>query len=260
MKRILVFILLFLAAAAAIPAQTQDTNARPLLDNLYMSSGRLPINDLVADLEVFKPMDSKKQTGSSMVLASKDKIIFKRPNKLKIDTLIVDPGAAMDGKQFTIYRDGKQMFMYASVGQYPVKKGRDEPSPTLSLPPNLQVYPQDAENPCTLAGSETVNGVPCKIVKIADSSRSTENMIWIDTKRWVPIKMVLKVPDAKGEKTITKSVSYRDFKQLKDGRWFPFSIEVKENNVTNRLVVYRALSVNVGIQDNIFEPMQKFYK
>lgn len=234
-------------------------DGRRLLDNLYVSQGKLPINDLVADIETYTPID-KADGSSSLSLASKDKLIFKKPNKLKIDSIISDPGGSLDGKQMTIIRDGVNCWLYVSAGQYPVKKKPDEPSSTLDLPPHIQVYPQDADNVVTITGKETIDKTPVTVVKISDKSGSESTTVWIDTKRWVPVKQEKVMTDAKSKGKVTKVVNYKDFRQLKDGRWFPFTFEIQIDGKTNRVVVYKAISVNVGVDDNIFEPMKKFVK
>lgn len=254
-------VILLTVLISTIPSFADNSNqGRRIIDSLYMSSGRLPINDMVADLEVFSPVDQK-GTGTSLALASKDKLIFKKPNKLKLDIIINDPGGSLDGKQMTIIRDGVQCWQYVSAGQYPVKKKPDEPSATLNLPPNIQVYRQDADNTYTVAGKETLDKISATVVKISDKSSGEETKIWVDTKRWVPVKMEKKIPDTKGKgEPQVKTVNYKEFKQLKDGRWFPFALEVQNNGVTERVVVYKAISINVGVEDHLFEPMKKFVK
>lgn len=246
----------------ALSGNACASEGRRIIDSLYSSPGRLPINDLVADLEVFEPL--QKQTGSgesALTLASKDKVIFKKPNKLKLDIIINDPGGALDKRQMTIIRDGTHCWLYVSAGQYPVKKQPDEPSPTLNLPPNIQVYPHQASNQYSVVGKETISKIPTTIVKIVDGATDEVTKIWVDTEKMVPVKMEKTMPDPKGKGDPTvKVVNYREFKQLKDGRWFPFVLEIATDDKTDRVVVYKAISVNVGIEDHIFEPMQQFIK
>jgi len=260
LKKLFFIILLILLLTPAMAGFAQTVNGRRIIDSLYMSPGRLPINDLVADLEVYAPMD-KKGGGTSLILASRDKLIFKKPNRLKLDIIIHDPGGALDRKQMTIIRDGTNCFSYVSAGQYPVKKKPDEPSPTLNLPPNIQVYPQDADNKYSIVGKETINKISTIVVSIEDKASAEVTKIWVDTRKWVPVKLEKKIPHPKGKgKPITKTVNYREYKQLKDGRWFPFVLEIQVNGKTSRVVVYKAISVNVGIEDHLFEPMKKFIK
>jgi len=260
LKSHVIFLILISILITFIPGQVHAQDGRRIIDSLYMSPGRLPINDLVADVEVFSPIE-KQKGATSLSLASKDKIIFKKPNKLKLDIIIHDPGGCLDGKQMTIIRDGVQCWQYVSAGQYPVKKKPDEPSATLNLPPNIQVYSQDANNSYSVMGKEKVGKVNATKVKIDDKGTGESTIIWVDTKKWVPVKMEKKIPDPKGKgDPITKVVNYREFKQLKDGRWFPFVLEVKINGKIDRVVVYKALSINVGVEDHLFEPMKKFVK
>ncbi|MFP4498489.1 MAG: outer membrane lipoprotein-sorting protein, partial [Vulcanimicrobiota bacterium] len=213
----------------------------------------------VADVEVYTPMEGKGET--QLTLSSKDKIIFKKPNKLKIDSVIQDPGGSLDGKQVTIIRDGVQRWMYVSAGQYPVKKGPDEPYATLNLPPNIQIYPQESDRTFKVMGKEKIKNVDAIKIEITDESTKEVQIIYVDPIKKVPLKMEIVTIDPKNpEKKETRECYYKDFKKLKDGRWFPFVIEMKQEGKATRMVVYKALSVNVGIDEHLFEPMKKFVK
>lgn len=262
MKRTFYIMLAITVVILLFPACAQAQDGRRIVDSLYSSPGRLPINDLVADMEVFAPIQKQSGTGeSSLALASKDKIIFKKPAKLKLDTIINDPDAPTDQKQMTIIRDGTNCWLYVSAGQFPVKKMPDQPSPTLNLPPNIQVYARDADNVYKVTGKEEVSKIATTVVEIHDKATDEKTRIWVDTKKWVPVKMEKLIPDPKGKgDPAKKTVNYREFKQLKDGRWFPFVLEIQENDKTVRVVVYKAISINVGVEDHLFDPMKKFIK
>ncbi len=255
MKKIFCMIIFLLIPGIA---WCQAENGRPYLDRLYSAEGQLPINTLVVDAEIYGPTDEK--GSSSLTIWSRDKIVFKKPNKIKVTSVTVAPGDAMDGMPATIISDGQNSWMYISQGQYPVKKQQDPQRPTLNLPPNLQTYPRDAGNPCIVVGDENIKEINTKAVRIIDESRSIETTVWIDTKRWVPVQLEEKSPSKDGEGHNIIQCRYRDFRKLKDGRWLPFVIEIHKNEQVANMVVFKAVSVNQNIPDHIFEPMQQFVK
>jgi outer membrane lipoprotein-sorting protein len=261
-KIICAFTLLLLVSATGVGAS--EISARQLVDHLYVTSNQLPIQDIMIELDVNRTAQTN--SGSSGVLqpASRDKVFFKKPNKLRVDTVTIAPGDPTDGKQAIIIRDGINRWMYVSAGQYPVKKGPDEPSPTLMLPFNLQIYQQDLNREYVILGKESVGGIPADVVGIVNPS-SPEQMVkvWIDRSRWVPLKLEMRRENrssSEKDKPVFLRILYKEVIQLKDGRWMPFVIEFYENEVLEKVAVYRAVAVNVGLQDNLFEPMDKFIK
>lgn len=262
----IVFVTALAALSLLSPAAAQraknDATARQLVDHLYVIGGQMPIQTLIVDLEASELMNPKEPNGN-LRPASKDKIFFKRPNKLHIQSVIIDPGAPQDGKQYTIIRDGVNRWMYVSMGQYPVKKGADEPSPTSLLPFHIQVYPQDAGKQYTLvAQADKTFGTPAEVVRIADPSNPKASVtVWIDRKRWCPLAQEIAVPATRpGDADMVKRIVYKDIRQLKDGRFFPFKLEIYEGGVLQRALTYHAVGINENLPDSLFEPMNRFIK
>lgn len=255
----LVLVLLgFLIYFSAVSLKAADTDARQLIDHLYQTSGQMPINDLVIELE--ESYASGGQGSSSLTPAGKDKVYFKSPNKIRVDSVISDPGGTLDQKTMIIIRDGNMAMNYLANGQYPVKKKPDEPSAPLNIPFGIVHYRQDVDKNYTISGSESVDGVNATIVKIVSPTGPVfEQNVWIDKTRWVPVKMVVTVQGAKNDKII-KKVMYKDIGKTKDGRFFPMRIEVYQGEELNRVLVYKALAINSGIDEGLFAPMQKFTK
>jgi hypothetical protein len=251
---------MFFSLCGSVYAQT---DGRHLVDNLYTPDGKLPVRDLIADVEVYMPVEHAKEKNDAspaMTLSFKSKMIFKKPNKLKTDTLIVEPGSAMDGNIFAEYRDGQHRWVYSIVGQFPHGTRADKQEATLKLPPNLQTYIQDANRKHTITGKEQINGIDTTIVRI-EGLAGEATIMWIDPVKRVPLKLE-RIPMSSGEdkKPLSQICLYGDFRQLPDGRWFPFQIEIKRGTATQMLLIYTALSINVGIGDEIFHPMEKFVK
>lgn len=259
MKRIFLVFLLIIFISANSTSVAWPSEAKRLVDNLYMSAGHLPIIDLIVEFEVAYPLEEGKDD-TALKFVEKTHLVFKKPTKFRITRVINLPGEPTD--QRILICDGTSWWQYVPSGQYPISGPlRVQPSPMLNLPPNIQVFPEDANNIYTLVGRETINNVPTKVVKIQDKNDGVVTRIWIDTSRWVPMKLEKKIPDpGGGEEDIVKVCKYSKFKKLKDGRWFPFVIEIYENGKINRMLVYKRVSVNKGVEDNLFEPMKKFVK
>ncbi len=251
MRNFFVFTFLFLCVCCpAFSAQGND--AVGIINHLYITSGQMPVNDIVIEYEEMTSDGSS----SSMALSSKDKIYFKQPTKIRVDSIMVEPGGVNDGKNLIIIRDGLNAWLYLSTGQYPVKKKVDEPSPPLNLPFGLTHYNQDIDNVYKIEGKETVDGV--STTKISIDGSNGKSVVWVDTSRWVPLKLTVtrKIKD----KENTKMVLYKEFGQTKDGRYFPMKLEKYNNGTMTALVIYKALVVNTGLDDNLFNPMEKFLK
>ena len=253
---------LSLLAPALAQRPKGDAAARQLVDHLYVLQGQMPIQTLIVDMEVSELLNPKEPNGN-LRPASKDKIFFKRPNKLHIQSIVIDPGAPMDGKQYTIIRDGVNRWMFVSMGEYPVKKGADEPSPTSLLPFHIQVYPQDASKQYTLvAHGDKTFGSAAEVVRIADPANPKAAVtVWIDHARWCPLAQEITAPSAHaGEPDTVKRVVYKDIRQLKDGRFFPFKLEIYEGGVLQKALTYKAVGINENLPDSLFEPMNRFIK
>lgn len=255
-------LLLLCAGLLCTQASARDFTARQLIDHLYVVNQQLPIQTVIVEMDATAlPAKEKGGTGN-LVPASKDKIFFKKPNKLRVDSVLIAPGDPMDGKQLTVIRDGVNKWLFVSMGQYPVKKGQDEPEPTSHLPFHLQVYPQDAQKEYTIVGKDTVDGVSADVVRIGDPANPKHTVtVWIDRHRWVPLRKEIVAGGGKpGEPTAGKRIFYKDIRKLPDGRYFPFKIEIYEGDVLTRADQYKAVGINENLPDSLFEPMSRFVK
>lgn len=259
-RKIAFFLVLFIFTLALSWAKSFE--ARQLIDHLYMVPGQMPINDLIIEMEASERNPEKGGKSAMLEPTGRDKIFFKKPNRLRIDSILVDPGGPLDGKSTTIIRDGVNVWQYVAMGQYPVKKKADEPSAPLMIPFNIMTYSQDRENRCVLVGKEMIENVSTDVLRIVNPSKTDESItVWIDSQRRVPLKFEKKI-EGRGEKgsTVVKQVIYKDIRKLPDGRFFPFLLEVYQNKDLRKVLVYKKVAVNVGLQDSLFEPMSKFIK
>ena len=256
MKKVYAFLLIFFSFT--IPLFAQEANeAVSILSKLYCPSGQSPVNDILIEYE---QMDSG-GSASTMSLGSKDKIYFKNPAKIRVDSIMVDPGGVNDGKALIIIRDGLNAWLYLSTGQYPVKKKLDEPSPPLNLPFGLTRYPEDLDRKFKIEGRENIEGVNALKISITEPT-GVRNDVWIDTQRNVPVQLIStkKIKTKDSERLSVKKVIYKDFGKTKDGRYFPMKLEKYSNNDLVSLVIYKAIVVNTGLEDHLFEPMEKLLK
>lgn len=246
---------------AAPNCQASEFDARQLVDHLYIVSGQLPIQTLIVEMEASEPIGDA--AGANLRPASKDKIFFKRPNKLHVDSILINPGGPFDGKQFVIIRDGVNNWMFVTTGEYPIKKGEDLPEPTSMLPFHIQVYVQDASKRYTvIARGDKKFGPPTDVVRISDPANpKATTTVWIDRTRWVPIAQEIVKPSTKpNEPDTVKRVLYKDIRQMPDGRFFPFELEIYKNGVLTSAISYHAVGVNENLPDSLFEPMSRFFK
>ncbi len=252
MYRTAFYSLLFLLMALPVYAAKND-QALMLISHLYITQGQLPVNDIVIEYEQM----SSDGSATGMALSSKDKVYFKQPYKIRLDSILVDPGNVNDGKNLIIIRDGLNAWLYLSTGQYPVKKKLDEPSPPLCLPFGLTHYPQDRDKTYTIAGKESIDGVSATRVDI-DSPSGEKTSVWIDTTRWVPLKQL--ITQKEKNKEVRKMVLYKEIGKTRDGRYFPMRLEKYIDNNLTSLILYKALQVNTGLEENLFAPLEKLLK
>ena len=176
--------------------------------------------------------------------------------------MLIDPGGPYDGQLVTIIRDGVNCWMYLPMGAYPVKKASDEAEATNLLPFNIQIYPRDQQKEYVLLGEEVIDGVNTKIVRIVDPLNPERiTTVWIDSQRRVPMKVEKRYPPRKkDEEPVVLAIFYRDIRKLADGRHIPFKMEFYENGRLTKVVIYKAVNINIGVKDSLFYPMDKILK
>ncbi len=231
-----------------------DEAGRLLVEQMYTVAGGAPVKDLVIELE-----DHAAAGGANPTLISKTKLFFKSPSRLRADLLKVAPKSPTDGQLTVVIRDGQNLWVYGG-GPYPAKSTADTPSPSLALPYNLQTYRRDSEREFFDLGPEMLDGVKVRRVQILSPSQPNWTaVLWIDPVRRIPLQLEIGVPEKDG-KTKKKKVVYKDIRQLPDGRYFPFQIHVYENDVFKDLKIYKGVRVNVGLDSQLFEPVQELIR
>lgn len=249
--RLLLLVLLF---CSLFPLNAAD-NSSPLelLNSLYTTAKGAPVEDAVIEMDFSEAADN-----GQLQPSSKDQLSFKKPNLLRIDSTLIDPGGTYDGKKITIIRDGTNSYMYMDEGAYPVKKSLDEPSGTNNLPYYLQVYPQDEQNRRQLAKSETVDGVNCKkiVIELAAFPGNTVTL-WVDPQRRLPLQLEKHYPADGETPERTLTIAYQDIRQLPDSRYFPFKLVFSEGGKVSKVIVYKNVKINSGVKDEVFHPADK---
>ena len=246
----LVMVTALVLSARLAWAQNGKNGALQLIDKLYSPSGLMPIRDLVIELESY---DFSKDN-NAFVLSSNDKLYYKYPNKLRVDSILSDPGGPMDKKEAILIRDGVTALYYISMGQYPVKKAPDLPSATLNLPFHIQQYTVDAAKKYTIKGKKNIEGAETTEILIENPQDANNNItVYIDSNRLVPLRLdAIRISD---KEKILLRVDYKDIKKLSDGRFFPHKIEIYENDVHKKTRVYKGVQANCGLDDSMFSPM-----
>lgn len=250
-RRVAVFtcaILFVLCGAAS--ASSGNNQAKQIIDALYCGKGLAPIRDLIVELEC---TDINEQSGQ-LQLASKDKIYFKSPNKLRVDAVIQDPGGPLDQRQAIIIRDGVTMWHYLSTGQYPVKKKPDTPSPTANLPFNIQRYPIDETKSYEFGQQRLIEGVQTREIIIKNpQDAKDERHVFVDVAREVPMLMEYTRED--GDKSTRVTVEYGSITKMSDGRFFPFLIKIYNDGKLEKVRAYKGVVINAGLDDSFFNHM-----
>lgn len=260
--RYIIFCLLIIAFFILPAFSQKKVNAKALIDHLYTLKGQLPINDMIIVLDSYEANDS-----GSFDLASKEKVFYKVPCKLKSDIMVTDEKDPLNGKLITIIRNGSQSLMYISMGEMPIKSIPDPPTPSMIIPFNLQKYQESLNYQYVYLGSETIDGKKLELVSIINpNKKDPENItkVWIDHQKWIPVrveKKFLKMSNAKPLTILTRWV-YSEPKKLKDGRYIPHVINVwndySDGNgmILTKKIIYTQLSVNSGLDDSLFEPLK----
>ncbi|MHC9542860.1 MAG: outer membrane lipoprotein carrier protein LolA [Vulcanimicrobiota bacterium] len=244
------FVLLLIVFLIA-EVNAAGADGRQYIERLYSVKGQKPVEDMVIELEESVVSQGAGQDSPSMVLSGKDKIYFKSPHKLRIDSVISDPGGELDQTRMVIIRDGKSAWQYLSTGQFHVKWQPDEPSAPLNIPFGIVKYPQDSDKSYTITGTEKIDNVEATVIKITCPTDAGEEItVWVDSSRQVPLKMFLR----------KKTVLYKEISKTKDGRFFPFRLEIMKDGVMDRVVIYKALAINAGLDETLFAPVKKYVK
>lgn len=255
-------IVLAMILCASRQVRASNLSAHQLVYHLYIVNGQMPIQTLIVDNDVSGLINPKEKSGN-LRPDSHDKIFFKSPNKLHVDSILIDPGGPFDGKQFVFIRDGVNRWMFVTTGEYPVQKGPDQPQATSMLPFHIQTYPQDASKQYTvIKRDDRTYGTPADVVRISDPGNPRSFVtVWIDTTRWVPLAQELGIPSVRpGVPDVLKKIIYQDFRRLPDGRFFPFRLDIYKNGVLETVCTYTAVGVNDNLPDSLFEPMKRFLK
>jgi hypothetical protein len=238
--------------AAAKGAQSEL--AQQMVNELYTPRGLLPIKDLVIEVDDYISEDNGP---SNLVCEANSKIFFKSPNRLRVDQVHRSAKSPLDGKMTVIIRDGENLWVYLE-GQIPSKTGNDSQVPTLSIPFNIQRYRRDQEREFYYLGKEKLDGVTVHRVQITNPSMPDWTaVLWIDAERHIPIQLET-TGRGHHDKMIPKRVVYGDIRRLPDGRFFPFKLQIFENDVLTGVELYKGVRINVGLDDFLFAPQQEY--
>ena len=248
--------LALLGGSAQAASKKQSELAQQLVNGLYTPKGALPIQDLVIEVDDYVSEDSGP---SNLACEANSKLFFKFPNRLRVDQLHRTPQSPLDGKMTVIIRDGENLWIYME-GQLPSKSGSDSQVPTLALPFNVQHYRRDQEREYYYLGQEKLQGRMVHRVQVTNPSQPDWTaVLWIDAERHIPLQLETSGHARHHEEhMISKRVVYGDIRRLPDGRYFPFQLQIFENDVLQEVKLYKGVRVNVGLDDTLFAPQSEY--
>lgn len=252
------FTLLLALVFLSTKISATDFNARQIIEHLYkVTPQQTPINDMVIEMEDLVPnVCGGCKNPNQMLIWGKGKIYFKAPMKFRIEITVSDPGGPMDHKKAVIIRDGENVWQQ----WYPLEKKKcSDRLVTIPhvIPFGIVYYPQDIEgNGYRIISSEEIEKVGTTVIAMTSPANPQEELsVWVDTSRWIPLKILHENKGNQGNHKI--EVLYKDIRKTKDGRFFPFKIEKYVNQALSGIVTYTSISFNVGLRNTVFELPKK---
>ncbi|MHC9542190.1 MAG: hypothetical protein AB9903_21990 [Vulcanimicrobiota bacterium] len=249
----LLFILIYSGVSAA------EFDARQIIEHLYITSGQEPVIDMVVGVE--ESVVSHDDGKVSMKLCGKSRICFKCPYLSKIETIKVYPDGSTDQKKMEIIRDGKNVRQWIhSEGKCCPVKDKKNPYPSRLIPCipfGIFQYPENDKICCMIAGKEVIDSVASTKVTITSQAWPyEEDWVFIDTKRWIPLKVTVRTTHDSGE-IETREIVYNEITETKDHRFFPRKLSFFTNGSLQHVIVIKSLAINVGLDDKMFRPKDR---
>lgn len=249
------FILLTLIIIIIKSAYSEELTPEQIILNLYKQNTSGKIQTLVMDGDVFTP-DGKDGNKKSMTV----KVFFSYPGKIRIEKTVIIPGAS--NIYAIVIRNGKIEWVFLPIPSFDrCSKKIDTHYHSSFLPFNIDCQPQDQYRTYNLIGIEKIDNRDAYVIEIKNENDPfvKYTKVWIDKERFVPLKEenILKKEENKTnqeDKEIKKVVIYKNIKQLIDGRWIPFEMELYENDKRILTIVYNNISVNQELKEHLFNP------
>jgi outer membrane lipoprotein-sorting protein len=248
----LIVMLTLALAAAAVPEDTsRNEQARQLFESLFTPPGQLPVQDLVAEGE---ELDAEGAAGH-LIQTARTKYFFKAPNMLRFDRLGTNPKKPFQNQLHVTIRDGDSYYIFVGHN-YPSKTGVDPQIAPDSLPFCLTRYKKDASREFYYLGSEAWKDITVHRIQILNPADPGWTAVcWIDSQKRVPVQAEYTVVAAKGAKPGKKRVVWSDVRQLPDGRYFPYQVQIFEDEKLTSMRVYKGVRINVGLDGSLFRPI-----
>lgn len=269
---IAVVLVLFAQGLPPLYAAEVENDPKQLLERLYSPGGQPPIRDLLADVK----QRGKDDKGVDVQI-SESKIYFLQPNKFRSDTTYSSSNQPVlaGAIYYTIIRDGEFVYKFVPYGETYVKIGKDPKEPSLILPFYIQKYLSYNNYNYVYLGQEKIDDKLLKVIGMINPGKIDSKdykismvKIWIDTEKWIPFKTELSMyPDSKDKTVVSvKRITYRDIRQLDDGRYWPFQVQIdtdaKGDNKfkSESTIFYNTIGINVALDPSLFAPMDKYVK
>ncbi len=235
----------------SVTTWSQEITGDKIIKNLYMSENYGTIKDMIIELDCFAPALKKQEAKDLMELFFTARVFFHSPNKFRTEKTMIDPDTETNFSLYSI-RDGRVETVY--IGNQMISKKEDDHHHSLFLPFGIDIQPQDQYRNYTLVSAEQFSDRDVYVINITNEQdpEAKISTIFIDRERFIPLKEEYRVTE--GEKETVKTTLYKNPWQLPDGRWMPLRIEKYENGKMTCYVVLKEISINDGLDEDLFVP------
>jgi outer membrane lipoprotein-sorting protein len=227
-----------------------ELTAEQIIGNLYMQKTIGKIQDMTIDIDIWGP-GGNPEVKDEIAQIMTARVFFSFPCKIRIEKNVSEP--TKSGLYIVVIRDGRLEWQFLP-GSLPVKK-EDTHYHSNFLPFNIDYQPPDQYRIYTLMGIEQIDDRDVYVIGIVNEKDPSSKLttLWIDMERFVPVKEETTVKQSE-DKEIKNKILYKNFSQLSDGRWMPFSVEKYENDKIKLIMNYKDISINQDLPENIFSP------
>lgn len=248
---ILTILSLLIVSSQYVLAEISLTVPENIIANLYMANTLGKINNMTVEMDLYNTETDKYKNKPEAIYSIKSD--FLAPNKVRIEIISYFKGEAyICGIQM---RNGNIERGWATCHHCGRFFKEDDHRHSNFLPFNTDTQPQDLYRKYSLAGEEKLYGKDVYVINIDNEKDSHIKFltVWIDKELFIPIKEEHINRDAKGTE-IKKTTIYKEPKQMTDGRWIPFRVELYDNDKMINYILYKNVIINQGLSEDLFNP------
>ncbi len=236
------FILLSVIIAFAIYAKTSEEITSDLQNKYKGLEDK--INDIMIE-QTMIALDEEDSIDMQMKMYSKG-------NKFRLETIInidsedmEEDGITLNNLETTIIGDGNKTWVIAPfVGKMEMEEDGEQEEQLEYA--ELIFWWNDLGDDMTLLREEKFNGKDCYLMEYKDED-GDESMAWIEKSTM----NILKIQDSEDDKSY---ILFKDYKKLIDDYQIPYKVEMFDDNEKAMDMSVKNVSVNKGINDDMFDP------